>query len=73
MVGALFSDRTHQTIVSDSSSPEVALVGGVIQGSGIGPVAFLMYVNDLVKLHESHGIAVKIIFCVKVYSENSWH
>ena len=44
------------------------MVIGVIQVSGVGPVAFLIYIDDLAKLLESYGVIVKLFADdVKVY------
>jgi len=54
-----FRDRTHQTKVVQ-----------VVQGSGIGPVLFLIYIDDLAKLLERNGFTVKLFADdVKVYLE----
>jgi len=57
--------KYHQTkidcILSDSSN----LVSGVVQGSGIGPLMFLVYINELIELLDKIG--VKLI--VKAFAD----
>jgi len=56
--------------VGDCLSTEADLISGVEQGSGVGPVSFLMYVDELAKLLECHGVVVKLFGDgVKVYLE----
>ena len=52
---SFFTGRTHQTRVGLSLSAVAELLSGVVQGSGIGPVLFLIYIDDLAKWLESHG------------------
>ena len=67
-----FDKRTHQTRVGDCLSDEATLVSGVVQGSGIGPLSFLIFVDELAKLLERHGVVVKLFADdVKVYMEIS--
>jgi len=56
----LFSNRTFQTRVNDLLSAVCDLLSGVIQGSVIGPLMFLIYINDLVELLASYNIKVKL-------------
>ena len=36
------------------------MLSGVIQGNGIGPVAFVIFIDGLAKLLEAHGIKCEI-------------
>jgi len=54
------SNRTQQTRVEVSLSDVVSLLSGVVQGSGIGPVLFLTYINELANILESYGVHVKL-------------
>jgi len=41
-------------------SDECNLLSGVVQGSGIGPIMFIVYINELAELPERNGIIVKL-------------
>ena len=45
----------HELKVNASLSDASALYSGVVQGSGIGPVAFLIYVDDLAEVLLQYG------------------
>ena len=46
----------------------MSLLSGIIQGSSIGPVLFLMFIDSIAELVEYHGITAKLLADdVKVY------
>jgi len=65
-----FCGRTHQTKIGDSLSDMLFLLSGVIQGSAVGPLMFLIFINELISLLENHGIKVKLFADdVKLYQD----
>ena len=48
------SDRSHCTRVGNSDSDSVALISGVIQSSGIGPLLCVMFINELAEALRSY-------------------
>jgi len=46
-IKSFVTGSTHQTKVGQHFSDIAALISGVVQGSGIGPLMFLAYINEL--------------------------
>jgi len=65
-----FTGRTHQTKIDFTLSEVALLYSGVVQGSGICPLMFLVYINELIYVLEEHGIIVKLFADdVKMYAK----
>ena len=64
------SQRTLATRVGSSLSSELELISGVIQGSGIGPLLFVSYINELAAVLCRCNVIVKLFADdLKMYAE----
>jgi len=52
--------RTHQTRIGQSLSDVHDMLSGIVQGSGIGPLMFVIYINELIEILRRHGVHVKL-------------
>ena len=75
-IADFLTNRSHCTRIGDSISPPLCIRSGVIQGSVLGPVLFLLYINDVVDVLSSSvkvklfADDVKLYTSVQTISEN---
>jgi len=64
----LLTNPTFQTRINDLLSAVSNLLSGIIQGSVIGPLMFLIYINHLIELLNNYKIPVNLFaYHVKLY------
>ena len=64
------TNRTFCTRVGNCLSTELELLSGVIQGSGIGPLLFITYINELAEVLGQYNVVVKFFADdLKIYAE----
>ena len=67
---SFLSQHTLSTRVGNYILPELNLLSGVIQGSGIGPLLFVSYINELAKVLGNFRATVKFFADdLKMYAE----
>ena len=52
------TDRHHQTKAKGSTSEFLPITASIIQGSGVGPVAYILNASDLHPIHQ-HNMILK--------------
>ena len=52
--------RYHCTRVGNVLSDSVHLLSGVVQGSGLGPLLFVLYINELAEILRTYGVIVRL-------------
>jgi len=55
-----FSERSHQTKVNGIVLDPTELLSGVVEGSGIDPIMFIVFTNDLIDVLERYGVTCKL-------------
>ena len=62
------SGRSHQTKVGNSLSEVLYIISGIVQGSCLGPILFLLYINDLPDIFNEEVTLKLFADDVKLYS-----
>jgi len=61
-------DCTQRVVLPNGTSTFCSVISGVPQGSVIGPVLFLVYINDIVDLFENTNVCTKLyVDDIKIY------
>jgi len=64
----LLSNRTFCMRINEILSSVVSMLSGVIQGSVVGPIMFLVHINDLIDILARYNVKVKLFaHDVKLY------
>jgi len=59
-INSFLSDRSQQTHVGNSLSSVTKLCSGVVQGSVIGPLLFVLFINDITQMFSDNKYACKL-------------
>ena len=68
MDNGLLSGRTQRTRVGAAYSEAIAMASGIVQGSCIGPVLFVIYVNDVVDCFDEEVVCSLHADDIKLYT-----
>ena len=53
----LLSDRMQRVVVDDATSEWILIVSGLPQGSGLGPLPFILYTSEMFELVDNRQYA----------------
>jgi hypothetical protein len=67
-----FKDRSQFVLINSSSSPQIPISNGIQQGSTLGPLIFLLYVNHVFTLPLNGKLILYADDCALVYGACSY-
>ena len=67
-----YLNRTQQLTYNDSISECTRVESGIGQGTIVGPIVFLIYINDVVRILPNIYINMYADDCILYYSGNNW-
>jgi len=60
LISSILSNRSQQTCIGNSLSSVTKLCSGVIQGSVIGPLLFVLFINDITQKFSDNKCVCKL-------------
>jgi hypothetical protein len=68
LIASNFTDRRQYVQFNSTSSDTFAIKYGIPQGSILGPLLFLIYVNDIIICFLDQNVKFYLMLTIKIYS-----
>jgi len=59
-IASFLGGRVHVILIGDRTSYSIIITCGVPQGSVLGPLLFILYTTDIIRIIEKHGFKVHL-------------